>query len=89
VADNLDITVVAIGEEGTLKKFNRMGSNILLTSENPAYEQILLTEGQVSVLGVAVGLVKMDHTLETGRLNLCSIRRFSCCCLLRHIGRSR
>jgi SOS regulatory protein LexA len=57
-ADNLDLAVVAIGEEATLKKFNRMGSNILLTSENPRYEPILLTEGQLSVLGVAVGLIK-------------------------------
>ena len=40
-ADNLDLAVVAIGEEATLKKFNRMGSNILLTSENPSYEPIL------------------------------------------------
>jgi SOS-response transcriptional repressor LexA len=54
----LDLAVVAIGEEATLKKFNRMGSNILLTSENPRYEPILLTEGQLSVLGVAVGLIK-------------------------------
>ena len=56
-ADNLDLAVVAIGEEATLKKFNRMGSNILLTSENPNYEPIMLTEGQVSVIGVAVGLI--------------------------------
>jgi SOS-response transcriptional repressor LexA len=30
-----------------------MGSNVLLTSENPNYELIMLTR-QVSVLGVAV-----------------------------------
>ena len=40
-----------------VKKFNRMGSNVLLTSENPSYEPIMLTEGQVSVIGVAVGLI--------------------------------
>jgi SOS regulatory protein LexA len=59
-ADNLDLAVVAIGEDATLKKFNRMGSHILLTAENPAYEPILLTEGQVSVLGIAVGLIKSN-----------------------------
>jgi SOS regulatory protein LexA len=56
-AANLDLAVVAIGEEATLKKFNRMGSSVLLTSENPSYEPIMLTEGQVSVIGVAVGLI--------------------------------
>jgi SOS regulatory protein LexA len=59
-ADNLDLAVVAIGEEATLKKFNRMGGNILLTAENPAYEPFLLTEGQVTVLGIAVGLIKSN-----------------------------
>ena len=50
-----------IGEEATLKKFNRMGNNILLISENPSDEPTLLREGQVSVLGVAVGLIKVNH----------------------------
>jgi SOS-response transcriptional repressor LexA len=35
-----------------------MGSNILLLAENPKYDPIMLNEDQVSILGVAVGLVK-------------------------------
>ena len=58
-AENLELAVVAIEDDATLKKFNRMGSNVVLTSENPSYEPILLTEGQVVVLGVAVGLIKL------------------------------
>ncbi len=29
-ADNLDIAVVALGDEGTLKRFGKMGSNAIL-----------------------------------------------------------
>ena len=58
MAANLDIAVVAIGGDATLKRFTRMGENVILLSENPAYDPILLSEGQVSILGIAVGVVK-------------------------------
>jgi SOS regulatory protein LexA len=57
-AENLDIAVVAIDDTATLKRFSRMGSNVLLLAENPKYDPIMLNEDQVSILGVAVGLVK-------------------------------
>jgi SOS regulatory protein LexA len=57
-AENLDIAVVALDENATLKRFNRMGDNILLIAENPKYDPIMLTEEQVAILGIAVGLVK-------------------------------
>jgi SOS regulatory protein LexA len=57
-ADNLDIVVVALSECATLKRFSKMGDNALLLSDNPKYDPILLNEDQVSILGVAVGLVK-------------------------------
>ena len=57
-AENLDIAVVAIDNSATLKRFSRMGSNILLLAENPKYDPIMLNEDQVSILGVAVGLVR-------------------------------
>ena len=57
-AENLDIAVVAIDNNATLKRFSRMGSNILLLAENPKYDPIMLNEDQVSILGVAIGLVK-------------------------------
>ena len=58
MAENLDIAVVAIGGDATLKRFTRMGENVILLSENPSYDPIMLSEGQVSILGIAVGVVK-------------------------------
>ncbi|MGB5617630.1 MAG: S24 family peptidase, partial [Desulfobacterales bacterium] len=57
-AENLDIAVVAIGGDATLKRFTRMGENVILLSENPSYDPIMLSEGKVSILGIAVGVVK-------------------------------
>jgi len=44
--------------DATLKRFTRMGENVILLSENPSYDPIMLSEGQVSILGIAVGVVK-------------------------------
>jgi len=32
--------------------------NVIFLSENPSYDPIMLSEGQVSILGIAVGVVK-------------------------------
>lgn len=42
----------------TLKRFVKMADTILLMPENPSYEPIQVSEGQMSVLGVAVGVLK-------------------------------
>lgn len=57
-ADNLDIVVVALGDEGTLKRFSKMGNNAILLAENPKYDPILLNDDQVNILGLAVGVMK-------------------------------
>lgn len=57
-AENLDIVVVGVGDEGTLKRFSRMGSNIILLAENPKYDPLLMNQEQVFVLGVAQGVIK-------------------------------
>ncbi len=59
-AENLDIIVAAIDNSATLKRFSRMGNNILLLAENPKYDPIMLNEDQVVILGVAVGLLKQS-----------------------------
>lgn len=46
------------GYEATLKRFRRKGSMISLEAENPAYEDRLLPEGDVSVQGRLVGLIR-------------------------------
>lgn len=57
-AENRDVVVVGIQDEGMLKRFNRMGEKILLLSENPKYEPLMLSENQVNIMGVAIGLIK-------------------------------
>ena len=57
-AENLEIAVVAVNEDATLKRFRWMGENVLLLAENPKYDPILMQPDQVSVLGVAVGIIK-------------------------------
>lgn len=57
-ADNLDVVVVALGEEGTLKRFSKMGSSAILLAENPKYDPILLEDEQVRIMGIAVGVIK-------------------------------
>lgn len=54
----MDIAVAAIEGDATLKRFTRMGENVILLPENPSYDPIMLSEGQVSILGIAVGVVK-------------------------------
>jgi SOS regulatory protein LexA len=60
-ADNLDIVVVALGDEGTLKRFSKMGNNAILLAENPKYDPILLDDDQVNIIGLAVGVIKSGN----------------------------
>lgn len=59
-ADNLDIVVVALDNEGTLKRFSKMGSNAILLAENPKYDPILLDGEQVRIMGIAMGVIKSN-----------------------------
>jgi len=58
-ADNLDIVVVGLGDECTLKRFSKMGNNAILQAENPKYDPILINDDQVNILGLAVGVIKV------------------------------
>ncbi|MBX4271087.1 transcriptional repressor LexA [Clostridium estertheticum] len=57
-ANNYEIVAVDLDGNTTLKRFVKMGDTILLMPENPSYEPINVTETQMSILGVAVGVVK-------------------------------
>lgn len=59
-ANNYDIVAVDLDGNTTLKRFVRMGSTILLIPENPAYEPIPVNEGQLNILGVAVGVLSSN-----------------------------
>lgn len=52
--------IVAVDIEGnaTLKTYKTMGGKILLMPENDEYEPIMLDEGQFSIIGIAVGIIK-------------------------------
>ncbi|MCT4559279.1 MAG: transcriptional repressor LexA [Pelagimonas sp.] len=58
-ADEGDIVVAQIeGYEATLKRFRRRDGMIVLQAENPAYEPRVLPEGDVSIQGRLVGLIR-------------------------------
>ncbi|MBK1809491.1 repressor LexA [Clostridium sp. YIM B02505] len=57
-ANNYEIAAVDLDGNTTLKRFVKMGDTILLMPENPSYEPIQVSEGQMSILGVAVGVLK-------------------------------
>ena len=57
-ANNHEIVAVDLDGNTTLKRFLRMGDTIILMPENSSYEPINVTETQMNILGVAVGLVK-------------------------------
>lgn len=60
-ANNYEIVAVDLDGNTTLKRFVKMGDTILLMPENPGYEPINVTETQMNILGVAVGVVKNSY----------------------------
>ncbi|WP_088008797.1 transcriptional repressor LexA [Indiicoccus explosivorum] len=57
-ASNGDIVIAVIDQEATMKKYMPMGSEILLVSENPAYEPILMRGEDVRINGRVIGVLK-------------------------------
>lgn len=53
-----DIVAVDIDGNATLKTYKTMGGKILLIPENDEYEPIILDQDQLSIIGVAVGIIK-------------------------------
>jgi repressor LexA len=59
VASDGDIVVAQVeGYEATLKRFRKKEGLVILQAENPAYEPRILPEGDVSVQGKLVGLIR-------------------------------
>lgn len=57
-AANGDIVIAVIDDEATMKRYMPMGSNILLVSENPNYEPILMRSEDVHINGRVIGVLK-------------------------------
>jgi repressor LexA len=57
-AENGDIVCALIGNEATLKRFQRTGSEVVLKPANPKYEPIIVSKGEFRVLGKATGVIR-------------------------------
>jgi repressor LexA len=57
-AENEDIVCALIGDEATLKKFYRKGDTVTLKPANKHYEPIVLSKGELRILGKLIGLMR-------------------------------
>ncbi|AIY06259.1 transcriptional regulator, LexA family [Planococcus sp. PAMC 21323] len=57
-ASNGDIVIAVIDGEATMKKYMPMGSDIILMSENPSYEPIVMRSEDVFINGRVIGVLK-------------------------------
>jgi repressor LexA len=57
-AVNGDIVCALIGNEATLKRFQRKGNQITLQPANPKYEPIIVPKGEFRILGKASGVIR-------------------------------
>jgi len=56
--ENGDIVCALIGNEATLKRFQRKGNQITLIPANPKYEPIVVSKGELRILGKATGVIR-------------------------------
>ena len=56
-----EIVAVDVEGEATLKTYKTMGGKVLLVPENDEYEPIMLEEGQLSIIGVVIGIIKNSN----------------------------
>jgi len=57
-AVNGDIVCALIGNEATLKRFQRKGNQITLQPANPKYQPIIVPKGEFRILGKATGVIR-------------------------------
>lgn len=57
-AENMNIIVAVVDEQATLKKYLRSGKSITLLPENDRYEPISVSEQELYINGVVVGVIK-------------------------------
>lgn len=57
-AQNNDIVVVCIGDEGKVKRYSNAGSTVLLQSENSKYGPEHVLNDLVHIMGVVVGMIR-------------------------------
>ena len=52
--ENGEIGAILLGSQATLKRFYRKNGQVILQAENPAYEPIIISSGDVHVMGKIV-----------------------------------
>ena len=57
-AEDGDIVCALIGNEATLKRFQRKGTQITLKPANPKYQPIIVSKGEFRILGKATGVIR-------------------------------
>ena len=57
-AENGEIVVALVDDSATVKRFYRKGNQIVLHPENEALSDMVFEDGQVSILGKVVGLMR-------------------------------
>ncbi len=58
VADNNEMVAILIDNEATLKRLYKIEGGVELRSSNPLMEPIIIKSGDISILGVVVGLFR-------------------------------
>lgn len=59
--ENGEIGAILIDDEATLKKFYRSDGNVILQAQNDNYKPIILTNGDVRVLGKMVAVLHINY----------------------------
>jgi repressor LexA len=57
-AEDGDIVCALIGDEATLKRFHRKGSEITLKPANKNYDPIVVSKGEFRILGKVTGVIR-------------------------------
>jgi repressor LexA len=57
-AENGEIVVAMIEDSATVKRFYRRNGQIVLHPENEALSDMIFNDGEVSILGKVVGLIR-------------------------------
>lgn len=60
-ANHNEIVAVSLDGEATLKTLNMNGSTPLLMPANPLYTPISIEDKEISILGIAIGIIKNKH----------------------------
>ncbi len=61
ILENGEVGAVLIGNEATLKKFYRDNNTVILQAKNDKHKPIILTEGDVKILGKLVAVLNIKN----------------------------